>query len=79
MSEALPIPGYSERLKAAAAAVKERKELWKLAIRQRDEIIVEACDHGYAQTAAARNAEVSQPHIVRIISHSYDDVADLAA
>ncbi len=79
MSGAQPIPGYAERLQKAAQTVQERKEAYKLALRQRNEIIVEAVDDGYPQSAAAKNAGVRQPHITRIIAGSYDDVADLVA
>lgn len=74
-----PIPGYAERLKGAASAVAEAKERWKMAIRQRNEIIADAVDSGFPQSAAAKNAKVSQPHIVRVMAGTYDDVSDLAA
>lgn len=79
MSEAQPTIGYAERLKKAAATVAERKKAYQLALKQRNEIIVEAVDDGYPQTSAARNAGVKQPHITRIIAGSYDDVQDLVA
>lgn len=79
MSEAQPIPGYAERLQEAARVVAERKEAYRLALRQRNMIIVEAVDDGYPQSAAAENARIRQPHVTRIIAGSYDDVADLVA
>jgi hypothetical protein len=79
MSQAQPIPGYADRLQAAAQAVRDRKDAWKLAISQRNEIIAEAVDNGYPQAAAARNGGVSQPHVVRVMAGTYDDVADLVA
>ncbi|MBK3534492.1 MULTISPECIES: hypothetical protein [unclassified Streptomyces] len=73
------VTGYAERLKAAADAVAEDKERWKLSIKQRNEIIAEAVDAGYPQAAAAKSAKVSQPHVVRVMAGTYDDVADLVA
>lgn len=73
------ITGYAERLTGAADAVAEAKERWKLSIQQRNEIIAEAVDNGYAQAATAKAARVSQPHVVRVMAGTYDDVADLAA
>ena len=46
---------------------------------QTTEIIAEAVDNGYAQAATAKAARVSQPHVVRVMAGTYDDVADLAA
>lgn len=79
MSQAQPIQGYADRLKAAAEEVNDRKSAWKTAIQQRNEIIAEAVDHGFPQSAAAKNAGVSQPHVVRVMAGTYDDVADLVA
>lgn len=79
MSGVVPIPGYADRLKAAQADVRAKKEAWKTALQLRNEIIAEAVDNGFPQTAAAKNAGVSQPHIVRVMAGSYDDLADLVA
>jgi predicted metalloendopeptidase len=76
---AFPIAGYADRLKSAANAVAEAKERWKKALQQRNEIIAEAVDNGFPQSAAARHAKVSQPHVVRVMAGTYDDVADLVA
>jgi predicted metalloendopeptidase len=79
MPDAFLIPGYAERLKSAAAVVSEAKERWKKSIQQRNEIIAEAVDAGFPQSATAKAAKVSQPHVVRVMAGTYDDVADLAA
>lgn len=79
MSQAQPIPGYADRLKAAAQEVADRKDAWKKSIQLRNEIIAEAVDHGFPQAAAAKNAGVSQPHVVRVMAGTYDDIADLVA
>lgn len=79
MSQAQPIQGYAERLRAAAQTVTDRKDAWKHAIQQRNEIIAEAVDNGYPQAAAAKNGGVSQPHVVRVMAGTYADVADLVA
>ena len=80
MAGAVPITtGYADRLSGAATAVSEAKERWKMAIQQRNEIIAEAVDHGFPQNAAAKHAHVSQPHVVRVMASTYDDIADLAA
>lgn len=73
------LQGYSARLKAARQHVEDTKAAWKLAIRQRNELVIEAVDNGHAGTNAARDAGLSQPHVVRIMSGSYDDVRDLVA
>lgn len=79
MSQAQPIPGYAERLKAAADDVQQKREALALSLAHRNEIITEAVDNGFPQTAAAKNGRVSQPHVVRIMASSYADVADLVA
>jgi hypothetical protein len=73
------IGGYTERLNAAADAVVEAKERWKLSIRQRNEIIADAVDDGFPQSATARAARVSQPHVVRVMAGTYEGVSDLVA
>lgn len=79
MAHAFPVPGYADRLQAAATDVVEAKERWKKAIQRRNGVIAEAVDGGFPQSATARHAKVSQPHVVRVMAGTYDDVADLVA
>jgi len=66
------VPGYGERIRAAAAYARDCKERYETALVARNAVIVEAVDAGYAGHQAARDAGVRQPHIVRILSMSDD-------
>lgn len=79
MSETLPagtveVPGYAERLRAAAQYTRDCHELWKNSLRARNSVIVEAIDHGYAGHQAARDTKLAQPHIIRILSNSDPEI-----
>lgn len=64
------------RLRAAADQVEEAKTRYDAAIETRNRLVVAAVDVvGMAHRDIARNAGVSQPHVIRILSRS-DDLAD---
>jgi hypothetical protein len=69
------VPGYSERLEAAADYVRDCHDRWKDALKARNCLIVEAIDHGYAGHQAARDTRLKQPHIIRILSLSDPEVS----
>jgi hypothetical protein len=71
---ARPVTGYGPQLKAAAQYVRDCHELYKNALRARNDLIVEAVDHGYSGHQAARDTELKQPHIIRILSQSQPDL-----
>ena len=69
-----PVEGYGPRLQAAGQYARDCYEQWKNALEVRDNLVVEAVDHGYSGHQAARDIEVKQPHIIRILSRSQPDV-----
>lgn len=69
------VDGYGPRIREAGQYVRDCRELYKNALKARNKVIVEAIDHGYAGHAAARDAEVKQPHIIRILSQSDEDLS----
>jgi hypothetical protein len=73
MGAPVQIEGYGPRIREAGQYVRDCKALWLNAIAARNKVIVEAVDHGYAGHQAARDADVKQPHIVRILSLSDPD------
>lgn len=70
--------GYGERISSAADHARDLFDRWKAALRVRNEIIVEAIDHGYAGHQAARDAKVRQPHIIRICANSQPEVTQIS-
>lgn len=74
MGTPVQIDGYGPRLKEAGQYVRDCFKLYKNALETRNGIIVEAVDHGYAGHQAARDVQVKQPHIIRILSMSDPDL-----
>jgi hypothetical protein len=75
MGPTVQLDGYSKRIREAGQYVRDCRELYKNALKARNSVIVEAVDQGYAGHAAARDAEVKQPHIIRILSMSDPDLS----
>lgn len=74
MGTPVQIDGYGPRIREAGQYVRDCRELYKNALRARNSVIVEALDNGYTGHQAARDAEVKQPHIIRILSQSDPDL-----
>jgi hypothetical protein len=68
------IDGYGPRIQEAGQYVRDCRALYKNALAARNSVIVEAVDNGYAGHQAARDAQVKQPHIIRILSLSDPDL-----
>jgi hypothetical protein len=79
MTKVLEVQGYGTRLQAASEYVRSCRELYANALAARNALIVEAVDHGYAGHQAARDCQVAQPHIIRILSTSQPDLLIEAA
>lgn len=77
MSES--VQGYGEQIRAAAKYAQDCRTQYKNALKARNRLIVDAVDHGYSGHQAARDAEVKQPHIIRILSNSQPDLLIEAA
>jgi FixJ family two-component response regulator len=75
MPEPTSVPGYGPRLRAAAEYVKDCRDRYQAALKARNDLVVDAVDHGYGNHQAARDIGVKQPHIVRILSGSESDLA----
>lgn len=69
-----PIEGYGPRLVEAGNYARDCFERYKNALAARNQIVVEAIDHGYSGHQAARDIQVKQPHIIRILSSSQPDL-----
>jgi hypothetical protein len=64
----------AERLRKAAQHARDAEEAWKLAQRQRDEVVLEAVDvHGVPQKAIATIIGVAPGRIHGILSNSQTD------
>ncbi|WP_399559083.1 hypothetical protein OG762_52495 (plasmid) [Streptomyces sp. NBC_01136] len=74
MGKPVQIEGYGPRLKQAGQYVRDCRTLYVNSLKARNQVIVEAVDNGYAGHQAARDVEVKQPHIVRILSQSEPDL-----
>lgn len=74
MGTPVQIDGYGKRLQDAGQYVRDCLTLYKNALRSRNAIIVEAVDNGYAGHQAARDTQLKQPHIIRILSMSDPDL-----
>jgi len=61
------------RLAASATQVESTFAAWKLALRQRDALIVEAVDAGMRQGVVATTAGVSSPHVTRVLANAGSD------
>lgn len=68
------VQGYGDQIRSAAQYARDCQELYKNALKARNLLIVDAVDHGYAGHQAARDAQVKQPHIIRILSSSQPDM-----
>jgi hypothetical protein len=68
------IPSFGDRLSAAADYVRDCHALYRAALESRNELIVNAIDAGYPGHQAARDTQLKQPHIIRIVSQSQPDV-----
>ncbi|MFJ3540381.1 hypothetical protein ACIPQA_33680 [Streptomyces sp. NPDC090109] len=75
MTTAVEVGNYGPRIREAGQYVRDCLELYKNALRARNTLIVEAVDQGYAGHQAARDAQVKQPHIIRILSMSDPDLS----
>jgi predicted XRE-type DNA-binding protein len=68
---------FPARLAKAAVAARDAEEAWRLAIEQRDELIVEAIDvHGMPQTAVAELVGVRKGRIHAILVGSQPDAGE---
>ena len=74
MGTPVEVGNYGPRIKDAGQYVRDCLTLYKNALNVRNKLIVEAVDNGYAGHQAARDAEVKQPHIIRILSMSEPDL-----
>lgn len=64
------------RLAAAADYVESTKTAARLAVAQRNQLIVDAIDeHGMSQQLVAKHARVSQPHVIRVLAYSDEPAA----
>lgn len=68
------VQGYGAQIVASARYVEDCKRLYANALIARNRLIVEAVDHGYSGRQAAKDAQVKQPHIIRILSRSQPDL-----
>jgi hypothetical protein len=75
MTAAVEVGNYGPRIREAGQYVRDCKALYQNALRARNILIVEAVDQGYAGHQAARDAQVKQPHIIRILSMSDPDLS----
>ncbi|WP_031106327.1 hypothetical protein [Streptomyces sp. NRRL S-146] len=75
MGTPVEVGNYGPRIKDAGQYVRDCLKLYKNALQVRNQLIVEAVDNGYAGHAAARDAQVKQPHIIRILSMSDPDLS----
>lgn len=75
MADPKPVDGYGPQLRSAAQYVRDCKELYDHALEARNTLIVEAVDHGYAGHQIARDTELKQPHIIRILANSQPDIS----
>lgn len=67
----------ADRLRAARSEVEDRRDAYRLAIRQRDEVIVEAIDEeGMTHKVVADLAGVHKSRITPILAGSQPDVAE---
>ena len=69
-----PVEGYGPRLEAAGQYARDCFTQWKNALEARNNLVVEAVDNGYSGHQAARDIQVKQPHVIRILSSSQPDV-----
>lgn len=56
------------RLEAAAVDVDAKRDALKLALRLRDELVVQAVELGMAQRQAGRHARVNQSRVLQILA-----------
>lgn len=70
------IPDLPARIRAAAAAVTDRKAAYVLALQQRNLLIEQAVDEGMQQQAVADLAGVRKGRISAILAGSQPDVAE---
>jgi hypothetical protein len=59
---------FRARLEKAGQHVRETHEAWQLALVARNELVHEAVDQKYPQSAAARDLKVSRPSVTRILA-----------
>lgn len=68
---------FPDRLRAARAEVEDRREAYRLAVAQRDELIVEAIDvEGMTHKVVADLAGVHKSRITPILAGSQPDVGE---
>ena len=72
MGEVVQFPSadnpFRPRLERAGDYVRETAEAHRLALISRNELVHEAIDNGYPQSAAARDLGISRPSVTRILS-----------
>lgn len=73
MTQRVVLSDLTPRLEAAANAVKDAELEYRLALEQRDALVVQAVDEGMQQRRVAKAAGVSQPHVIRILARSEPD------
>lgn len=64
------VPDLLPRIAKAAAAVRDADDAFRLAVRARDELIVEAVDEGITQRAVAERAKLSKGRIIAILANA---------
>jgi hypothetical protein len=61
------------RLEAAVAEVADARLQLEVALERRDALVVQAVDEGMQQSRVAKLAQVSAPHVVKILAKSQPD------
>lgn len=74
MGKVVEVEGYGPRLQQAGQYVRDCRTLYKNALAARNALVVEAVDNGYAGHQVARDVQVKQPHVIRILSMSEPDL-----
>ena len=59
-----------KRITSLSNAARDAEDAWRLAIRQRDELIVEAVDQRISQRSIAHHAGISKGRIIAILGNS---------
>lgn len=82
MGQVVRFPGESDewrvRLEKAGAHERDTRQAYQLALRGRNELVHQAIDDGYPQSAAARALHISRPSVTRILSMPPEQTAGAA-
>jgi len=63
------LPDYLPRVSKLSRMVRDAEDAWRLLLRQRDEVIVDAVDNGISQRAVAAAAGMSRGRVVGILGN----------